>query len=152
MGGVYYKGDRVMFGSGQGVKTLGEVIKAGPKNLVVKQLQDRVGRGKIHAEGSTWTVPIEMCKIATQKDINKALGPTKEELALMGTTTELLAPRPSPYNKQLFQKAFEACEAITQASIFWDEDDEKKNPYLEQAQEAAGAFLAEARSRGLRNK
>lgn len=150
MGSIFHKGDRVLFGSERGVKTLGEVIKVGPKNLVVRQLQDRIGRGRIHPAGATWTIPMEMCEAATQRDIDQALGPTREDLALMGTTTELLAPRPSPYNRQLFLKAFEACEAIAQASIFWSEDDEKKNPYLEQAHEAAGAFLAEAHKRGLK--
>lgn len=146
----FTRGDRVVFGSQKGSKTLGEIVKVGPKNLTIKQLQDRTVRGILRPTGSIWAVGKDKCRRATDKDISRALGPTQEELALMGTTTAFPAPRPSPYDKKLFRNAFEACESIVQASIFWKEETEKEHPFLKKAADAAAEFLKKAEEKGLR--
>lgn len=144
------EGDRVMFGPRNGLKTLGEVVGKGPKRLTIKQLEPRKSKGKVKPVGEMWTVPPDMCTPATEQDISRALGPTRMELAQMGTTVAFPCPRPSPYTRDLFEKAFDVCEALTQAAVFWTEEEEEKNPYLVSAQDAAAAFLKEAQSRGLR--
>ena len=53
-------GDIVLFGRGQGEKTLGEVIKVNRKKVKVKTLESR-GNGRGGAAGAVWGVPPSLC-------------------------------------------------------------------------------------------
>jgi len=139
-----------MFGPPKGPKTLGRVVKVGSTQVVVKQLVCRTSRGVVKEAGENWTVPFDMCSPATEKDIRRALGPTQAELAQMGTTVSMQF-RPSPYTPQLFKLALAACEAIAEASIYWTDEDEKRDAKLKVAQEAAGRFLDQAQAQGIRH-
>jgi hypothetical protein len=57
-------GDKVYFGRKRGEKTLGEIVRFGPKNAKVKQLEDR-GSIRDYPIGTTWTVPLKLLTLAT---------------------------------------------------------------------------------------
>jgi hypothetical protein len=54
-------GDKVLFGRGQGEKTLGEVVKVNRTKLKVKQLEER-GTHRNYPVGTVWTVPPSLCE------------------------------------------------------------------------------------------
>lgn len=58
-------GQKVYFGSRNGQKTLGEIVKVNPKKFKVKQLEQR-GVHKNHAVGTVWTVPPSLCTPADE--------------------------------------------------------------------------------------
>jgi hypothetical protein len=52
-------GMKVVFGRGQGEKTLGEVVKVNPTKAKVKTLEER-GNGRGSMVGAVWTVPYSL--------------------------------------------------------------------------------------------
>ena len=56
------KGMKVIFGRGQGEKTLAEVIKINPKKAKVRTLETRAD----HPKGSEWGVPYSMLEAAPE--------------------------------------------------------------------------------------
>ena len=54
-------GDQVLFGRGQGEKTLGTVVKVNRAKLKVRQDEAR-GQRRDYAVGSVWTVPPSLCQ------------------------------------------------------------------------------------------
>ena len=52
-------GMKVVFGRGNGEKTLGEVVKVNPKKCKVKTLEER-GGGRGSVVGAVWTVPYSL--------------------------------------------------------------------------------------------
>jgi hypothetical protein len=52
-------GMKVVFGRGNGEKTLGEIVKINPAKCKVKTLEER-GRGRGSVVGAVWTVPYSL--------------------------------------------------------------------------------------------
>jgi len=97
-------GMKVVFGRGNGEKTLGEIVKINPRKCKVKTLQDR---GRNSPAGAVWNVPYSLMTPAEVDFIDEANNLPRQPLEglMVKGQEDLPLPKQLPYGDKCIMEA-----------------------------------------------